>query len=100
MRPGSLAGPDGPPGIGSFFRLGPFLEGQCLSGILRERLLAAKAGGEMSDRSLIFDAKGAQIAYIEGDRAFDLTGRERCKYARATGNLSELNGERIVGTCR
>jgi hypothetical protein len=51
----------------------------------------------MSDRSLIFNAKGAQIAYIEGDRAFDLTGRERCKYGRATGNLSELNGEKIVG---
>jgi hypothetical protein len=41
----------------------------------------------MSDRSLIFNAKGAQIGYIEADRAFDLTGRERCKYARATGNL-------------
>jgi len=32
----------------------------------------------MSDRSLIFNTKGAQIGYIEGDRAFDLTGRERC----------------------
>jgi hypothetical protein len=51
----------------------------------------------MSDRSLIFNAKGAQIGYIEADRAFDLTGRERCKYARATGNLSELNSEKIVG---
>jgi hypothetical protein len=30
----------------------------------------------MSDRSLIFNAKGAQIGYIEADRAFDLTGRE------------------------
>jgi hypothetical protein len=51
----------------------------------------------MSDRSLIFNAKGAQIGYIEADRAFDFTGRERCKYARATGNLSDLNGEKIVG---
>ena len=51
----------------------------------------------MSDRSLIFNAKGAQIGYIEADRAFDLTGRERCKYARTTGNLSELNSEKIVG---
>ena len=51
----------------------------------------------MSDRSLIFNAKGAQLGYIEADRAFDLTGRERCRYARATGNLSELNGEKIVG---
>jgi hypothetical protein len=50
----------------------------------------------MSDRSLIFNAKGTQIGYIEGDRAFDLTGRERCDYARATGNLSELNGGKIV----
>ncbi len=24
-------------------------------------------------------------------------GRERCKYLRATGNLSELNGEKVVG---
>jgi hypothetical protein len=51
----------------------------------------------MSDRSLIFNAKGTQIGYIEGDRAFDLTGRERCNYARATGNLSELHGKKIVG---
>ena len=51
----------------------------------------------MSDRSLIFNAKGAQIGYIEGERAFDLTGRECCRYARATGNLSELNSEKIVG---
>jgi hypothetical protein len=51
----------------------------------------------MSDRTLIFNAKGAQIGYIEADRALDLTGRERCKYARATGNLSDLNDEKIVG---
>jgi hypothetical protein len=51
----------------------------------------------MSDRSLIFNTKGTQIGYIEGDCAFDLTGRERCNYARATGNLSELNGKKIVG---
>ena len=51
----------------------------------------------MSDRSLIFNAKGAQIGYIEADRAFDLTGRERCKYVRATGNLADLNGEKVVG---
>jgi len=49
------------------------------------------------DRSLIFNAKGNQIGYIEGHRVFDLAGRERCKYARATGNLFELNGEKIVG---
>jgi hypothetical protein len=51
----------------------------------------------MSDRSMIFNAKGTQIGYIEGDRAFDLTGRECCNYARATGNLSELIGKKIVG---
>ena len=51
----------------------------------------------MSDRSLIFNAKGVQIGYIEADRAFDLTGKERCKYARAMGNLSGLNGEKVVG---
>jgi hypothetical protein len=54
-------------------------------------------GGGMSDRSLIYNTKGTQIGYIEGDRAFDLTGRERCNYARATGNLAELNGKKIVG---
>ena len=48
----------------------------------------------MSDRGLIFNAKGAQIGYIEADRAFDLTGRERCKYARATSNLSKLNSKK------
>jgi hypothetical protein len=51
----------------------------------------------MSDRSLIFNAKGTQIGYVEGDRAFDLTGTERCNCARATGNLSELDGKKIVG---
>jgi hypothetical protein len=51
----------------------------------------------MSDRSMIFNMKGAQIGYIEGDRAFDLSGRERCKYARTTGNLCELNGQQVVG---
>ena len=51
----------------------------------------------MSDRSLIFNAKGVQIGYIEADRAFDLAGRELCKYARATGNLSELDSEKTIG---
>jgi hypothetical protein len=54
-------------------------------------------GVGMSDRSLIFNAKGAQVGYIEGNRAFDLTGRERCNYAGATGNLYDLNGDKIVG---
>jgi hypothetical protein len=51
----------------------------------------------MSDRSLIFNAKGDQVGYIEDNSAFDLTGRERCTYARATGNLYDLNGDKIVG---
>ena len=51
----------------------------------------------MSDRSLIFNAKGTQIGYVEGRRAFDLRGRERCNYAHKTGNLTDLNGEKIVG---
>jgi len=51
----------------------------------------------MSDRSMIFNMNGVQIGYVEGDRAFDLSGRERCKYARTTGNLCELNGEKVVG---
>ena len=51
----------------------------------------------MSDRSLIFNAKGTQIGYVEGSRAFDLSGRERCNYARKTGNLTDLTGEKIVG---
>ena len=51
----------------------------------------------MSDRSLFFNAKGIQIGYVEGRRAFDLRGRERCNYARATGNLTDLTSEKIVG---
>lgn len=54
----------------------------------------------MSDRSLIFNAKGAQIGYIEADRAFDLTGRKRCKYARATGNLFSQMGKKLSATYR
>jgi hypothetical protein len=51
----------------------------------------------MPDRSLIFNAKGFQIGYTEDNCAFDLAGRERCKYARETGNLTDLNGKKIVG---
>jgi hypothetical protein len=51
----------------------------------------------MPDRSLIFNAKGFQIGYIEDNRVLDLAGRERCKYTRATGTLTDLNGRKIVG---
>ena len=46
-------------------------------------LCGTKRRDGISDRSLIFNAKGAQIGYIEADRAFDLTGRERTSAARA-----------------
>jgi hypothetical protein len=51
----------------------------------------------MPDRSLIFNAKGLQIGYVEDNRAFDLAGRERGKYARATSTLTDLHGKKIVG---
>ena len=62
-----------------------------------QRGLRQPKGVGMSDRSLIFNAKGTQIGYVEGRRAFDLRGRERCNYAHKTGNLTDLNGEKIVG---
>ncbi len=54
----------------------------------------------MSDRSLIFNAKGVQMGYIMDNRAFDLAGRERCNYARATGNLTDLNDEKSLAIFR
>ena len=53
----------------------------------------------MSDRSLIFNAKGAQLGYIEADRAFDLTGRERCKYARAHTAATSVPPPRRFRAC-
>ena len=51
----------------------------------------------MVERSLIFDPKGLQLGYIEGKLAFDLSDRQRCSYAEATGNLCDLNTGKIVG---
>jgi hypothetical protein len=51
----------------------------------------------MVERSLIFNAKGLQLGYIEGNTAFDLNGAQRCSYAEATGNLCDLNDGKIVG---
>ncbi len=51
----------------------------------------------MAERSLIFNANGVQLGYIEGNTAFDLTGRERCNYAGATGNLCDSNNGKIIG---
>ena len=41
---------------------------------VRRKFPSERKEGGMSDRSLIFNAKGAQLGYIEADRAFDLTG--------------------------
>jgi hypothetical protein len=53
----------------------------------------------MADRIPIFGTKAAksQIGYIENGGAFDLSGRRRCNYNAATGNLSDPVTEKIVG---
>jgi hypothetical protein len=51
----------------------------------------------MAERRLIFNAKGFQLGYIEGDAVFDLTGRQRCSYTGATGNLGDLDSGKILG---
>jgi hypothetical protein len=53
----------------------------------------------MADRIPIFGAKAAkcQIGYVENGGAFDLSGRRRCNYDAATGNLSDPVTEKIVG---
>jgi hypothetical protein len=51
----------------------------------------------MAERRLIFNAKGFQLGYIEGDAVCDLTGRQRCSYTGATGNLGDLDSGRILG---
>ena len=52
----------------------------------------------MADRSPLFSTKGGtQIGYVENGAAFDLSGRRRCDYNAATGNLSDPVTEKIVG---
>jgi hypothetical protein len=53
----------------------------------------------MADRTPIFGTKAAksQIGYIENGGAFDLSGRRRCNYNAATGNLSDPFTEKIAG---
>jgi hypothetical protein len=53
----------------------------------------------MADRTPIFGTKAAesQIGYTENGGAFDLSGRRRCNYNAATGNLSDPVTEKIVG---
>ena len=52
----------------------------------------------MAERRPIFSAKDhcAQIGYVEADEAFDLSGRLRCTYNAATGNLHDTTGK-IIG---
>jgi hypothetical protein len=53
----------------------------------------------MAERSAIFSKNGGrpQIGYIEGNKAFDLLGRERCSFNAASGNLCDFNTGKIVG---
>jgi hypothetical protein len=51
----------------------------------------------MAERRLIFNAKGFQLGYVEGDAAFDQSGRRRCSYTAATGNLGDFDSGKILG---
>jgi len=51
----------------------------------------------MVERTPIFNARGFQLGYIEGDSAFDFNGTQRCSYAGATGNLCDLKTGNVVG---
>jgi hypothetical protein len=53
----------------------------------------------MAERSAIFskNAGRPQIGYIEGNKAFDLLGRERCSFNAASGNLCDFDTGKIVG---
>jgi hypothetical protein len=53
----------------------------------------------MADRIPIFGTKAArsQIGYVENGGAFDLSGRRRCNYNAATGNLSDPVTGKIIG---
>jgi hypothetical protein len=51
----------------------------------------------MVERTLIFNAEGFRLGYIEGCAAFDLNGTQRCSYAGATGILCDLKNGNIVG---
>jgi hypothetical protein len=51
----------------------------------------------MAERRLIFNTKGFQLGYIEGNAVFDLSGRRRCSYTAATGNLGDFDSGKILG---
>ena len=53
----------------------------------------------MVKRISIFSARNHshQIGFIEGGRAFDLSGRRRCSYNENTGNLTDADSGNVVG---
>ena len=53
----------------------------------------------MAERRPVFSTKDhrAQFGYVEADEAFDLSGRLRCTYNAATGNLHDTITGKIVG---
>ena len=69
---------------------GPDRPGWILSNVGLARTIASYGSYiVMADRIPIFGAKAAkcQIGYVENGGAFDLSGRRRCNYDAATGNL-------------
>ena len=50
----------------------------------------------MGECNPIFGTGSTQIGYVEGDEAFDLSGRKRCNYSKETGNLFN-DGRKTVG---
>ena len=53
----------------------------------------------MVERSPIYSAKhrSLKIGYIEGGKAFDLSGNKRCNYNPETGNLLEFDSGKVIG---
>ena len=53
----------------------------------------------MADRNAIFGAKEGrrQIGFVEGNDAFDLSGRRRATFNAKTGNLYDLDSGRVIG---
>jgi hypothetical protein len=53
----------------------------------------------MAERSAIFKNNGGltRIGYVEGNEAFDLSGRRRCMFNAASGNLCDLDSGKIIG---
>ena len=53
----------------------------------------------MVERSPIYSAKhrSLKIGYLEGGKAFDLSGNKRCNYNPETGNLLEFDSGKVIG---